>query len=572
LTLIFEKNRDTKKIFFLIFGIVFIVFLFTSDGHRFTMDEDMGEQMALGMATLEPHPDFVEGGTDWRSKNLFNMGEHYNPHNAGPLCKNAITCFPTSVFYSATEVPFIALNHYFHIITSDTHVFSTDDFADAHYVFWRNSENPNLVFLELFYSPFFLALFVGIFFLICLEHKFTRQNSIILSFLLAFSTIIWAYSNTSLNVVPAAFFVLLGYLFFKKFRRLNQSKFLLLTAAAFGFAFLIREDSILFIVPVWLFLLVNILKRLVQPTSHKDQPKNVGNKAYRTLRALLNSKIHALLFYSVPLLISYSLYKLLNAYDGPLRYIIPEVRSSASMVKTDLGAELSGFIFSSTISHLLAASYGMLFSPGVGLFIFAPILVTVFFSFPDFFRKNKSECLLLLSFFVLNIIYHADMTSWHGLTSWGSRYLLMVVPFLLIPLGASLEKRNKKFMLSLILILGILGVLFNLSYVIQDVHWFVWSTPGSPVGLYALGLPQYGQFNLWLNDVVIWTFQFSQLTHSLSLMFTGLQHDIYLLHVFGTSAYLVIFVSLLSFLFYLFRRVTKHNIVSTENSKPVEEQ
>jgi len=51
-----------------------------------------------------------------------------------------------------------------------------------------------------------------------------------------------------------------------------------------------------------------------------------------------------------------------------------------------------------------------------------------------------------------------------------------------------------------------------------------------------------------------------------------LQHDIYLLHVFGASAYLIIFVSLLSFLFYLFRRVTKHNLVTTKNSKPVEEQ
>ena len=62
--------------------------------------------------------------------------------------------------------------------------FHTDDFADAHYVFWRNSENPDFVFLELFYAPFFLAFSVGIFFLICLEYKFTRQTSIILSFVL----------------------------------------------------------------------------------------------------------------------------------------------------------------------------------------------------------------------------------------------------------------------------------------------------------------------------------------------------------------------------------------------------
>ena len=501
----------------------------------------MGAQMALGMTTLEPHPDFVEGGTEQESKSFFNMGRLFNPNNAGPVCTNGITCFPVSVFYSATEVPFIALNHYFHIITNDTHVFSIEDFADAHYVFWRNSENPDFVFLELFYAPFFLAFSVGIFFLICLEYKFTRQTSIILSFVLAFSTVIWAYSNTSLNVVPTVLFVLLGYLFFKKFRRLNQNKFLLLSSASFAFAFLIREDVILFILPIWLFLLVNFLKR--------------------------NSKIYTLVFYSVPLLFSYYLHRLLNPHDSPLRYI-----QSEDSTPTALGAELAGFIPLNSASHIITASFGSLFAPGVGLFIFSPILITVFFSFPDFFRKHRSECLLFLSFLVLNIFYHAEMQNWHGLSAWGSRYLLMLIPFLLIPLGASLEQRGKKFMLLLILILGTFGVLFNISYVIQDVHWFVWSVVGTGVGLFGIGIPPYGQFNMYLNPVVIWTFQFSQLTHSLSLMFTGLQHDVYLLHTLGTSVYLIIFVPLLSFLFYLFRRVTKHNTVSTENSKPVEEQ
>ena len=543
MTLVFEKNSDTKKIFFLIFGIVFIIFLFTSDGHRYTMDEDMGAQMALGMTTLELHPDYVEGGTEQESKNFFNMGRIFNPNNAGPVCTNGITCFPVSVFYSATEVPFIALNHYFHIITNDTHVFSIEDFADAHYVFWRNSENPDFVFLELFYAPFFSALSAAIFFLVCLEHKFTRQNSIILSFVLAFATIIWAYSNTSLNVVPTTFFILLGYLFFKKFRRLNQNKFLLPCSASFAFAFLIRPDAILFIVPIWIFLIVNILKR--------------------------NLKIYTLLLYSVPLVFSYFVYRLFRSYDSPLRYIIPEDRTLRS--SEVLGGEITGLVLWSNPSVLpmLSATFGLLFAPGVGLFIFAPILLTVFFSFPDFFRKNKSECLLFSSFLVLNVVYHADMTFWHGLVAWGPRYLLMVVPFLLIPLGASLEKRNKKFMLLLILTLGALGVLFNLAYVVQDVSWFVWSVVGSGAGLF--GLHVLGNFPMNIHDIVIWTFQFSQLTHSISMMFTALQHDIYLLHAFGTSAYLVIFVSLLSFLFYLFRRVTKHNTISTENSKPVEE-
>jgi hypothetical protein len=494
---------NTKRIFVFIFVITFIVFLFTSDGHRFSMDEYLGQDMALRMTTLEPHPDYVDG----KSKNFFNL-PIMNPNNLGDICSNGITCYPISVFYSATEVPFIAINHFLNIITDDTLVLSTNDFYNQHYVFWRNSENNDLIFMELFYGPFFSAFTVGIFFLICLEQKFSKYNSLLLSFILAFSTMIWAYSNTSLNSIPAGFFLLLGYLFFKKFYRTNENKFLFLSSISLGFAFLIRTDIILFIIPLWIFILTNILKR--------------------------NSKTNSLFFITLPLLLSYFVYRSINS----LKYI-----QSKTHIDVPLGSEISefGVLFSSNISQISIGLFGLLFSPGVGLFVFSPILITVFFSFPDFFRKHKADCILFLSFFVMTLLYHADLKHWHGLVAWGPRYLLMLIPFLLIPLGASLELRNKKFMFFIIFIFSVLGILFNLAYVIQDIHWFVWSTPGSPTGLFGLGLG--ANHDLWINNIIIWTFQYSQLTHSISLMFEGLQHDIFLLHVFDNITYTIILIS-----------------------------
>jgi hypothetical protein len=530
---VLKKNNDSKKIFLLIFSIVFFVFLFTSDGHRYTQDEFLGQEMALRMVTHEIHPDYVPG-----ESRLFFDNPVQNPSGQGLPCSNAITCYGGSIFYSFTQVPFVALNHYFPLITSETLVFSTDDFTDAHYVFWRNSENSNFVFLELFYSPFFLALSVGIFFLICLEFKFSRQNSIILSLLLAFSTIIWAYSNTSLNSVPACFFLLFGYLFFKKFYRLNQYKFLIISSFSLGFAFVIRPDMIYFIVPMFFFVIANILKR--------------------------NSKIYSLIVYSLPLIFSYVVHHLAEN----LRFVqtgdVVDNAGTKSDIFTILILHFSSFFIQSGIFHILTASFGLLFAPGLGLLIFSPILLTVFFSFIDFFRKNKSESILFLSFVIINVVYHADLLHWHGFVAWSSRYLFLIVPFLLIPLGASLEQRNKKFMLLIISILGAFGILFNLSYVVQDVHWFVWSMPGSTTGLFSLGLPSYGQFALWLNDVVFWTFQYSQLTHSILLMFEGLQHDIYLLHLLGTTIYSIFLISTLSFLSYLFWRIYKKNTVLTK--------
>ena len=153
-----HKNKDTKKIFFLVLGLAFVVFLFTSDGHRYTIDEHHASEMALRMATLEPDPDYIDGHTK-----LFFHEPIYNPRNIGAICSNGITCYPGSVFYSATQVPFIAINHYLHIISPDTLVLTVDDFVDPHYIWWRNSQNVDIVFMELFYGPFFSAISVAVF-------------------------------------------------------------------------------------------------------------------------------------------------------------------------------------------------------------------------------------------------------------------------------------------------------------------------------------------------------------------------------------------------------------------------
>ncbi|MDC1023976.1 glycosyltransferase family 39 protein [Nitrosopumilus sp.] len=511
LALTLQNNNNTKKLSFLIFVLVFTVFLFTSDAHRYTIDEFLGQEMSYHMVIMEPDPNYIEG----ESKFYFNA-PIFNPWNTGEICANGILCYPISVFYSITQVPFIAINHYFPIIDQNTLVLTIDDFAHPHYNFWRNSQNADIVFMELFYGPFLSASLVMIFFLICIEQKFSRSTSVILTFLLAFSTLIWAYSNTSLNVLPTGLFLLVGYMFYKKFQRLNQKKFLLFCSMSLGFSFLIRPDAILFIIPIWFSILISTLKR--------------------------NKKINSIFIFSTPLLFSYFISKLM-----PFLLLKQSSDSSVSVASAQLGIIAS--IIPANMSEIIVRSAGLLFSPGIGLFIFAPIFLTIFFSFPDFFRKNKSDCILFISFFIFSLVFHVSSGGWHGLVGWGPRYLVLVIPFLLIPLGASIEQRDKRLMFTIIIILGILGAFINISYVIQDVSWFVWGSPGGDSGLYGIAT---GSTPLYLHPNTIWTFQYSQLTHSILLMFEDLHHDIYLLHVFGTFTYVTVFASTIGLIFILY--------------------
>jgi len=145
--------------------------------------------------------------------------------------------------------------------------------------------------------------------------------------------------------------------------------------------------------------------------------------------------------------------------------------------------------------------------------------------------------------------------NWHGLNGWGPRYLLPIIPFLLIPVSFSLEKRGIPFKF-LLIFLGGLGFFINLVYLLQDIHWFVWGFFGSDSrGLYSLARRDDGTvFPLWLNPLVIWSFEYSQLTQSVMWMFSKLQVDLFLLKLLGIHAYIVAFLSLLTIPVYLLLR------------------
>jgi hypothetical protein len=167
--------------------------------------------------------------------------------------------------------------------------------------------------------------------------------------------------------------------------------------------------------------------------------------------------------------------------------------------------------------------------------------LTIFFTFPDFYRKNKGYALLFISFTALFLFYFGSIEFWHGLVSWAARYLLLLIPFLLLPLGVSLELRKNFTLRVILIVLGILGFFFNLVYILQDVSWFVWGSPAR-TGLFSLGNIQT---SLYIHDAVIWTFEYSQLTHSIISAFFNLQIDLFFFKLFGFPIFILSFLFLL---------------------------
>lgn len=503
-----------KRISFLIFIICFTVFVFSNDGHRHTFDEDVAHQQSYRISTFENDPSYVQG----ESRIFFEYTWLFPPeHNLRAICQNGILCSAASVVHSVTQVPFISLNHVFNFISDDIK-WDVEDFDDFDYLNWRNSMNPDFIFLELFYGPFFSALTIAVFFLICRLYKISTKNSIFSSFLLGFASLIFPYSQTSLSVVPMVFFSLLGYYFFKKYLLTNLSKPILLSGICFGLAYLTRPDAILFIIPLFFILIFYI----------KSKPK----------------KIHSFLSFLIPIVSSYGIDKIITYIKvGSTKIVAVHFASKVAQ-----GSYLEHSTYAQNI-------FGILFSPGAGLFVYCPILVACLVGFFDFFKKFKIDTIILLSFSVFFILWYSAGDTWHGFVGWGPRYLIPIVPFLFLPIAFSINQRGL-FFKSFIIFLGSLGFVFNLIYILQDVTWFVWGFFGSDErGLYSLGRTgDGGTFPLWINPIIIWSLEYNQLTQSIMWIFSKLQVDLFLLKLLGIQIYIVAFLSLLTIPTYLLLR------------------
>jgi hypothetical protein len=79
-----------------------------------------------------------------------------------------------------------------------------------------------------------------------------------------------------------------------------------------------------------------------------------------------------------------------------------------------------------------AALYGFLLSPGKSLFLYSPPLLLGLCGLRTALRRRRSETVLLLGISAVVLLVHAKFRIWHGGYCWGPRYLVPIVPLVLL--------------------------------------------------------------------------------------------------------------------------------------------
>ena len=78
----------------------------------------------------------------------------------------------------------------------------------------------------------------------------------------------------------------------------------------------------------------------------------------------------------------------------------------------------------------LTGIYGLLLSPGKGLFFYAPILALAIPGLVRLYRRDRALALLLAGVSLGPLLLYSHWWAWHGDNAWGPRYLVPILPIL----------------------------------------------------------------------------------------------------------------------------------------------
>ena len=262
-------------------------------------------------------------------------------------------------------------------------------------------------------------------FFCAVEMGYSQRIALCVSSAYGMSTVAWHYSQDFMSEpLTALFFILALYLTLKAAAGSARSYFYV--GCALGGALLVRPASA---VAVPCYLIFILLKE-------KD-----GERGRRLLQGL-----------------GYFLTGCVPFVAGVLWYNFIRFGSIA-----DAGYQSHGFT-----TPLWVGMAGHLITPGKSIFLYNPFLLITVVGFYDFIKARPKEALLVCLIFLSHLVLYSKWDVWTGGMCWGSRFLLVTFPYLMVSAGVFLEKRGT-FWRAVAIVLFLAGVIVQLPSLVVNV-------------------------------------------------------------------------------------------------------
>lgn len=139
----------------------------------------------------------------------------------------------------------------------------------------------------------------------------------------------------------------------------------------------------------------------------------------------------------------------------------------------------------------LTGIYGLLLSSGRSVFLYSPLTLLALGGWPHFIRRFRSDAIGFILLSTMPTLFFSTWSVWYGGWAWGNRYLVPIVPFLLLPLPF-LWNRVGTILCSVLLAFTGCGINFlGVAVDTNEYYSFVISQIGELYEQAILFIPQY---------------------------------------------------------------------------------
>jgi hypothetical protein len=88
---------------------------------------------------------------------------------------------------------------------------------------------------------------------------------------------------------------------------------------------------------------------------------------------------------------------------------------------------------------LYVGIYGLLISPGKGIFWYAPVLIPAMYGWRFLWEKNAAATAVAAALAGSYLLFYAHLIWWYGGGCWGPRFMVPVLPFLMLAFAALID-------------------------------------------------------------------------------------------------------------------------------------
>ncbi len=117
---------------------------------------------------------------------------------------------------------------------------------------------------------------------------------------------------------------------------------------------------------------------------------------------------------------------------------------------------------------LMLGLYGLLISPGKGLLLYNPVAWVGFVGLAIMFRTRRKEAILFALVILAELLFFAVYEFWTGGWNWGPRYILPVLPLLVLAAGEWVHVNPTHLRRTILAALCVIGFVLNLPALLVD--------------------------------------------------------------------------------------------------------